>query len=120
MSSFEWTYELRFIVAVALGFLIGLERESSGSGHKGKVSAGVRTHTLISMFGFGCGWLYHIKAEIVLPLGLLSIAALAVTGYLAKLKEGRVGWTSEVAELLTFIIGALRFSRMSGFPWRLV
>ncbi len=107
MSSFEWTYELRFIVAVALGFLIGLERESSGSGHKGKVSAGVRTHTLISMFGFGCAWLYHIKAEIVLPVGLLSIAALALIGYLSKLKEGRVGWTSEVAELLTFVIGAL-------------
>lgn len=107
MSSFEWTYELRFIVALALGFLIGLERESAGVEHKGKFSAGVRTYTLISMFGFGCGWLYHIKAEFMLPIGLISIAALALAGYLAKLKEGRTGYTSEVAELLTFIIGAL-------------
>ena len=107
MSSFEWTYELRFIVALALGFLIGLERESAGAEHKGKFSAGIRTYTLISMFGFGCGWLYHINAELVLPVGLISIAALALAGYLSKLKEGRTGYTSEVAELLTFIIGAL-------------
>ncbi len=107
MSSFEWTYELRFIVALALGFLIGLERESAGAEHKGKFSAGVRTYTLISMFGFGCGWLYHIKVEFMLPIGLISIATLALAGYLSKLKEGRTGYTSEVAELLTFIIGAL-------------
>lgn len=107
MSSFEWTYELRFIVALALGFLIGLERESAGSEKNTKRSAGVRTYTLISLFGFGCAWLYHINAKIVLPAGLIAVAALALTGYLAKLKEGRTGWTSEVAALLTFVIGAL-------------
>ena len=107
MSSFEWTYELRFIVALALGFLIGLERESAGTEHKGKLSAGVRTYTLISLFGFGCGWLYHIKAEFVLPVGLISVTALALAAYISKLKEGRTGFTSEVAALLTFVIGAL-------------
>ncbi len=107
MNSFVWTYELRFIVALALGFLIGLERESSGIVHKQRVSAGIRTYSLISLFGFGCGWLYHINVKIILPLGLLSIAALALASYFSKLKEGKTGWTSEVAALLTFIIGAL-------------
>ena len=107
MTSFEWTYELRFIVALALGFLIGLERESAGSEHKTKASAGVRTYTLISLFGFGCGWLYHINVPVMLPTGLITVAVLALAGYFSKLKEGRTGWTSEVAALLTFIIGAL-------------
>ena len=107
MTSFQWTYELRFIVALALGFLIGLERESAGSEHKTKASAGVRTYTLISLFGFGCGWLYHINVPVMLPTGLITVAVLALAGYFSKLKEGRTGWTSEVAALLTFIIGAL-------------
>jgi len=107
MTSFEWTFELRFLVALALGFLIGLERESAGIDRKGKIFAGVRTFTLISLFGFGCGWLNHLNITFALPVGLLVIGALALTEYLGKQKEGRFGGTSEIATLLTFVIGAL-------------
>jgi len=107
MSSFEWSNELRFIVALALGFLIGLERESASTEHKGKTFAGVRTYTIISLLGFGCGWLFHINVTMAIPVGMISVAALIVMEYVGKLKEGRVGWTSEVSALLTFIIGAL-------------
>ncbi|MHB9013055.1 MAG: MgtC/SapB family protein [Ignavibacteriaceae bacterium] len=107
MNLFQWTYEIRFIVALALGFLIGLERERSGSERKNRLFAGVRTYTLISLFGFACGWLFHINVTFALPAGMLSIAALALMGYISKLKEGKTGTTSEVAALLTFTIGAL-------------
>jgi uncharacterized membrane protein (DUF4010 family) len=107
MNSFEWTFELRFIVALALGFLIGLERESAGTDRKGRFFAGVRTFTLISLFGFGCGWLQHLNVSFALPAGLIVIGALVLTEYLGKLKEGRLGGTSEIATLLTFVIGAL-------------
>ena len=107
MNSFEWTFQLRFIVALALGFLIGLERETSGIDKKVKLFAGVRTYSLISLFGFACGWLFHLNVTFVLPAGLIALAALALIGYIAKLKDGRNGLTSEVAVLLTFTIGAL-------------
>ena len=107
MNTFEWTFELRFAVALALGFLIGLERESASSERKFQYFAGVRTYTLISLYGFGCAWLNHVNITLALPIGMVSVAALAVVGYLAKLKDGRIGSTSEVAALLTFIIGAL-------------
>lgn len=107
MNTFEWTFELRFAVALALGFLVGLERESASSERKFQYFAGVRTYTIISLYGFGCGWLHHISVNLALPIGMISVTALAVVGYLAKLKEGRIGSTSEVAALLTFIIGAL-------------
>ena len=107
MNSFEWTFQLRFIVALALGFLIGLERETSGSDRKSKLFAGVRTYTLISLFGFACGWLFHLNVTFALPAGLIAIGALALTEYISKLKEGKYGLTSEVAALLTFTIGAL-------------
>ncbi len=108
MQGFEWTLELRFLLALGLGFLVGLERESSGADRKtGRVFAGVRTYTIISMYGFACAWLYRIEVTVALPVGMLSVAAIALVGYLAKLKEGRVGWTSEIAALLTFVVGVL-------------
>jgi uncharacterized membrane protein (DUF4010 family) len=108
MPSIEWTLELRFLVALGLGFLIGLERESSGADRKnGRVFAGVRTYTVISLYGFACAWLYRIDVEWGLPVGMLSLTALAVAGYFTKTREGRLGWTSEVSALLTFVVGVL-------------
>ncbi len=107
MYNFVWTNELRFLVALGLGFLIGLERESAGSERKGKAFAGIRTYTIISLFGFGCGWLYKLNITFGVSAGLISLAALVLTEYFAKQKEGHIGWTSEIAALLTFVIGAL-------------
>ncbi|MBU0985387.1 MAG: MgtC/SapB family protein [candidate division Zixibacteria bacterium] len=107
MNGLEIPFSLRFFIALGLAFLVGLERERSGIMHKGKVFAGVRTYSLIGVYGFGCAWLNHDGVAWALPMGMLSISALAIIGYLAKLKHGHVGWTSEVAALLTYIMGAL-------------
>jgi uncharacterized membrane protein (DUF4010 family) len=102
----EWTTQLRFVVALALGFLVGLERESIKVDQK-LVFGGVRTHPIISMFGFGCAWLYQIGATAMLPMGLLAIATLTGIAFVAKIRVDRFGTTSEVSALLTFITGAL-------------
>jgi len=103
----EWTFQLRFLVALALGFLIGLERESTKVEHNRLPVGGIRTLPLISMYGFGCAWLYQIGAVAMFPVGLASIIALTTVGYFAKTKEGRFGATSEVSVLITFLIGAM-------------
>ena len=108
LEGIDVTYALRFAVALALGFLVGLERQSSAASHKNeRVFAGVRTYSLISLYGFGTAWLARQGIELVLPLGMLTITALAIAGYMVKVRQGRVGWTSEVAVILTFITGAL-------------
>jgi uncharacterized membrane protein (DUF4010 family) len=107
MNTFEWTSELRFMVALALGFLVGLERESTKIEEQKMVFGGVRTHPIISLLGFGCAWLYKIGATFMLPIGLLSIAALTSIAYIAKIKVERFGSTSEISALLTFVAGAL-------------
>lgn len=107
MSTFEWTFELRFLVALGLGFLVGLERESTKIEEQKMVFGGVRTHPIISLFGFGCAWLYKIGVTFMLPIGLLSIAALTSIAYIAKMKVERFGSTSEISALLTFVAGAL-------------
>ena len=107
MNLIEWTDQLRFVVAIALGFLVGLERESRGNELASKLTAGVRTYTLISLFGFGCAWLYRLNVEFIIHIGILVIGAMTLAGYLAKQKSGAIGWTSEIAALLTFFVGVL-------------
>ena len=107
MEHIELTFQIRFAIALGLGFLLGLERETSGIARKKQVIAGVRTHSLISLYGFGCAWLSQINVAFALPIGLMSIAVLASIEYIVRMKEGHRGWTSSVAVLLTFIVGAL-------------
>ncbi len=99
--------ELRFILALALGFLIGLERERSGAAKQGRVFAGVRTFTLVSLFGFACAWLHNLGITFAVPVGLIAITVHAALEYHAKQRENRIGWTTEAAVLVTFAIGAL-------------
>jgi uncharacterized membrane protein (DUF4010 family) len=94
-------------VALALGFLVGLERESTKIETQKLVFGGVRTHPIISMYGFGCAWLYQIGVTFMLPAGLLSMTVLTAIAYLAKIRAERYGSTSEVSALLTFVVGAL-------------
>ena len=107
MNLIEWNDQLRFLVAIALGFLVGLERESRGGSLTSKLTAGVRTYTLISLFGFGCAWLYRLNIEFIVPVGIIVIGGMVLSSYLAKQKSGAVGWTSEIAALLTFVVGVL-------------
>jgi uncharacterized membrane protein (DUF4010 family) len=107
MNELDWPAHLRFFLALALSFLVGLERESSSLISKGRVFAGVRTYALIGVFGFACACLSRLEISWAVPVGALVVTSLALVGYLAKLKEGFVGWTSEVAAVITFVMGAL-------------
>ncbi|MGE5222808.1 MAG: MgtC/SapB family protein [Omnitrophica WOR_2 bacterium] len=107
MAFFQPSYPLRFALALALGFLVGLERESSRSHHRHRLYAGVRTNSILSLFGFGCAWLSNQNITLALPIGLLSVAGLILVEYIDKLKHDHIGWTSEISALLVFITGAL-------------
>lgn len=107
MNTIEWTPQLRFIVALALGFLVGLERESSKSKSKKVILGGIRTYPIISMLGFGCAWLFQLGVTFILPVGLISITSLSVISYYTKVQSEKFGATSEITALLTFIVGAL-------------
>jgi uncharacterized membrane protein (DUF4010 family) len=100
--------ELRLAIALGIGFLIGLERARSSLSGTGEMHySGVRTFTLISLFGYCCAWFHQYGANGMLPLGLLVMGAFGLMEYKAKLAEGRTGWTSEVALLLVYTLGAM-------------
>lgn len=99
---------LQILIALAIGALIGMERERKQSKHT--EFAGIRTFTLISLYGIISAYLNQIYSNFLLLafLGLLILVGLSY--YRSSNQEEDIGITTEVVALLTFILGALCFS----------
>lgn len=94
-------------VALGVGLLIGLERGwHERSAEDGRRVAGVRTFGLIGLAGGLTGILAGHFGVWVLVAGLLGLSAILVASYwAANQQDNAVGITTEVASLLTFILG---------------
>lgn len=99
---------LKFGLAAILGFLIGLEREVTSGGHS---PTGQRDFVLLALFGaisafaadrYGNDW--------ILLAGFAAALTLVLSGFWAAYissRESKLGITTEVAALLTFLLGGL-------------
>lgn len=94
---------LGFAVALGIGLLIGLERERRKGEGPTRGTAGIRTFALVALLG-------AVAASLGgLPVVLLAgafVAGLAALGYRRGTREDP-GLTTEVAVLLTMLLGAL-------------
>ena len=99
---------IRFGVALAIGFLIGLQREFAWGSKGREIAAGERTFALISLSGCLAAMLADVAQ---LPLALfgviLTVGALAVVAYYIYALQGHTGLTTEIAILLALMIGIL-------------
>jgi uncharacterized membrane protein (DUF4010 family) len=90
-------------VAMGIGLLVGAERER----HKGfgphRRSAGIRTFGGAALLGFAA---QSLQAAFLLSASVLALGALSVTAY-QQSRQHDPGLTSEVAILLTCLLGAL-------------
>ena len=99
----NWQQLQPFLVALAIGLLLGFERERS---HDRRISAGSRSFALLALLGavaasFG-PW--------ALVAGLAGIGALMALAYLRTSAEDP-GTTTEIAALVTYLLGALAYAR---------
>ena len=92
----------QLVIAVALGMLVGLQRERAD-----KVVAGIRTFPIIGMLGVFCGVLGATVGDWLIAAGLLSMAAVTVMANVLRLESGErdPGMTTEVAILVMYSIG---------------
>jgi uncharacterized membrane protein (DUF4010 family) len=92
----------QLVIAVALGLMVGLQREGDQS-----PIAGIRTYPLITALGFLCGHLGMALTPWLPAAGLLSVVALMVLGNVALTRAGdpQPGMTSEFATLAMFAVG---------------
>src|SRR3989338_29527 len=105
----EFTFLQNFMIALALGALIGLEREYARYKKRGHDYAGIRTFPLIALFGALAAYFGEIISVWVLlgSMGLMGV--LIIVSYFADVETSRKyhGATSEVAGFITFFVGVL-------------
>jgi uncharacterized membrane protein (DUF4010 family) len=99
---------LRLGMALAIGFLIGLERGWKDRSEKeGQRTAGLRTFTLIGLLGGIFGALSKDQNLLLLASGFVMVsAALAAFFWREGMSEDDFSATSLVAVMLTFMLGA--------------
>ncbi len=90
-------------IALVLGLLVGLQRESVASR-----IAGLRTFPLVTVFGLITALLAQTWGGWMIVAGLVSLAVLIFSGKMAESDEGKPdpGLTTEVALLLMYGVGA--------------
>jgi len=101
MQEYENLYEI--LLALGLGFFVGLEREYKA---KGEVFAGVRTYPLISLLGYFSALVSDKHFDFFIYISFLSILGFTLFNFFLEYEKDK-GITTEVSVLLTFLIGVL-------------
>jgi len=99
----NWQQIQPFLVALAIGLLLGLERERS---HSRKLPAGSRSFALLSLVGAAAANF----GEWAVVVGLLGVGALMVLAYF-RTSEEDLGTTTEIAAIVVYLLGALAYTR---------
>ena len=94
----------QFLTSLAIGLLIGLERERTPS-----AKAGLRTFALVALFGTLSALLStKLGSPWLLIAGLLAVAGMIISAYLNKPgEENDPGTTTVIALLLCYGLGAM-------------
>jgi len=111
LSGITINHIIRFAISVGIGFLIGLEREFSKEvNEKEQQFAGVRTYTLIAVFGFVSAFLSSVIGAWLFGVALICMLALVIVSYIRiSTESGNIGGTSEITAIITFLLGAMVF-----------
>jgi uncharacterized membrane protein (DUF4010 family) len=94
----------RFAIALALGLIIGVEREREKGGG---TFAGIRTFPLIALVGCICAMMNDNFVDWIFVAGFLAVSALVFRSYMVISAAGSPGITTEVAALIVFLLGGM-------------
>lgn len=96
----------QLLISLALGMLIGLQRERVET-----ALGGIRTFPLVTLLGTVCGQLSQLHGGWILGAGFISLTALMFLSNLPRLRAGDGGGlTTEFAVLLLYALGAFLVS----------
>lgn len=92
------------IVSAGIGLIIGLEREFSSHNDPTHLG-GIRTFVLVAVLGNVSDWIARNTAEELLFVMVGGFVLLVAVAYYAQTRQKKFGLTSELALLLTFLLG---------------
>jgi len=95
---------LQITVSLALGLLLGLQRERTESS-----IAGIRTFPFIALLGTVCAMIAEVHGGWIIGAGLLALAGVLIFANVLRMKAGNMdaGMTTEIAVLLLYVLGVL-------------
>jgi uncharacterized membrane protein (DUF4010 family) len=97
-----------FLIALAIGGLIGIEREMNKRNEQGEDAFGLRTCVLIALVGAASGWLGTALHPALFGVGLTVTGLVIVASYVVQnRKADKLGLTGEFAALAVFLLAAM-------------
>lgn len=98
----------RLGVALAGGLLVGLQRQYAERASSNELVAGARSFALIGLAGGLSALLAEqFASPLIIAIGLATVGGVVAIGYLAEVRDGDRGATTEVAALVIFLAGVL-------------
>jgi uncharacterized membrane protein (DUF4010 family) len=101
---------VRLLVALAIGTLVGLEREYARYKKGDKGFAGIRTFMLICLFGALSAYVGDIISVWVFIVSVVAVSVfIIISYYISAMKTKYRGTTTQVAAWITFFLGAMSY-----------
>ncbi len=105
------TWELieNFLIAMLIGLIVGLEREFQQQNLGATDFAGIRTYTLIALFGWIIGYMTQwIQSIALLIVGIAGMISFIIAAYIAVVwRQKKIGATSEFSAIIVFLLGII-------------
>ncbi len=105
----QFDFIIRFVIALGVGFLIGLEREHAAMKQKEEVFAGIRSFMFVVTLGFMAALLHFLFSPFVFLGILIAVITLIVISYWITASKGDIGGTTEFSAIIAFVLGILLF-----------
>ena len=103
----EYDVVKSLIIAILLGFAIGMQRSMTYIYKGEQTFAGSRTFALIALAGYLSGWLQHYIPGFI-PVSMAVFGFLVGVSYFMKVQTSKKwGMTTQVAAIVTFILGLM-------------
>jgi len=111
----DYTIVKLIFYTLAIGIMIGLQRSLTYILKNEQVFMGTRTFALIALAGFLSGWLEsRVSGFILVSLAIIAIFITAT--YIFKVRLlGKIGITTQIAALITFLLGVMVWYRLENY-----
>lgn len=94
------------LVSAGVGLIIGLEREFNTHDEPGHLG-GIRTFILVAILGFCAGWIGNLNYSEIRTAVMAGFFLLVSVAYYTQAKQGNTGLTTEVALMMTLVLGTI-------------
>jgi len=108
MPEIDTTVVQHFLIALAIGALVGVEREKQKNTKSRTTFGGIRTFILFAQAGAVAAWLsQNLNTPWIFIGALAAVAAAVITGYIleSRANPGQLGLTTELAAITVYLLG---------------